>query len=157
MKSHPRPQKKNRRSAFTLMEVLLVLAILGVIAAMVVPQLMGTQEEAMKDAAAIKIKEIEDAVKRYSVDHKATYPKTLRELTHPEPLEDETTPKPYMDKIKDPWGNDYIYRSPNDQQFLTDGYRPEIYSFGPDGQDNQGEHPKDINNWTARLKEQQNQ
>ncbi|GAB4149496.1 MAG: GspG family T2SS major pseudopilin variant XcpT [Planctomycetaceae bacterium] len=158
MKSQRRNQRRRKRSGFTLMEVLLVLAILGVIAAMVVPQLMGTQEEAMRDRARLDMKAIEDAVKKYTLKHDGSFPETLEQLTNPEPLEDGTTPAPYLEaenKI-DPWGNKYIYRMPStSNQYLNDGRRPEIYSFGPDKQDNQGEEPADVNNWSERLRKRQ--
>lgn len=148
------------RQGFTLIEVLLVLAILGVIAAMVVPQLMGTQAKAMKDRAKSDMKGIETALQKYTTDHNGNFPETLDELTNPQPLADGTTPVPYLEKNVDPWGNKYIYRMPNESnQRLNSSngmaYLPELYSYGPDKTDDGGEQPNDVNNWDARILEKQ--
>ncbi len=155
-------QHKNRpvRQGFTLIEVLLVLAILGVIAAMVVPQLMGTQEKAMKDRAKADMSSIETALKKYTTDHAGSFPETLDELTNPQPLVDGTKPVPYLEKNVDPWGNKYVYRMPSESnQHLNTGngmqYLPELYSWGPDKTDDGGEAPNDVNNWDSRILEKQ--
>src|SRR5689334_21881668 len=66
--------RQARRAGFTLLELLIVLAILGVIAAMVAPSLLGTQKQAMIKVAVNDISNIETAAKRYAVDHDAEYP-----------------------------------------------------------------------------------
>ncbi len=64
-----RTTQTTRRSAFTLMELLLVLAILGVLMAMVVPELLGRQKYANIDATQVSVRGAEQALKMYAVDH----------------------------------------------------------------------------------------
>ena len=61
--------RRSKRSGFTLMEVLLVLAIIGVILAMVVPQLMGRRKVANVQATYASIKSLEQALELYQLDH----------------------------------------------------------------------------------------
>ena len=155
-------QRKTRalRRGFTLIEVLLVLAILGIIAAMVVPQLMGTTTRANKERAKADMAAIETALKMYAVAHDDDFPQELTELTIPEPLEDGTQPKPYITKIIDPWGTPYGYMRPADQG--GDGthlnssngfsYLPELWSKGK-SKDGDGTQEDDVNNWDERIRE----
>lgn len=137
-------RKTVQRRGFTLMEVLLVLAILGIIAAMVVPSLMGRQRQAMIDRAKLDIKNIEKALDLYTTEHDGNFPTELKELFDPQPLPDGRKPR-YIDKLVDPWGNPYHYSSPeNSTQYFPNGDHPAIFSFGPDKQ--QGSQD-DINNW----------
>ncbi len=145
-------RKPTKRRGFTLMEVLLVLAILAVIAAMVVPSLMGRQQKAMVDRAKLDVKSIEKALEFYTTDHSGNYPETLQELYNPQPLEDGKKPK-YLDKILDPWGKPYHYLSPAQAtQYFPNGDHPAISSDGPDGQ--QGSND-DVNNWDEYNKANQ--
>ena len=70
-----RATKSARRAGFTLVEVLLVLAILGAIAAMVVPDLLSRQNKAQSDSVLISIKATEQALKMYAIDHGGKWPK----------------------------------------------------------------------------------
>ena len=151
-----RPKRKPvQRRGFTLMEVLLVLAILGVIAAMVVPQLMGQQSKAMRNRAKLDIKSIENALKLYSVDHQDQFPQTLDELVNTQPLDDGTKPKPYIEKIVDPWGVKYNYLPPEQAtQYFPNGDHPAIWTNGQDGQQGNAD---DVNNWDELNKANQAQ
>lgn len=146
-----RKQSVRRRGGFTLLEVLLVLAILGVIAAMVVPQLLGRQQEAMVKASRNSIKGFEDAVKLYAVDHDGIYPEGSSEEIIPLLLNDidEKTGKqrqPYLESIpKDGWQNTLMYEYPSSGNRQTMGGKPAIWSLGPDKQDGTDD---DINNWS---------
>lgn len=144
MKSHNR--KTRSRAAFTLMEVLLVLAILGVIAAMVVPQLVGRQEQASIDATQVSIKGIEQALKLYSLDHGGSYPTTndgLQSLVTA-PSNDTKWKGPYLEELpKDAWGKPFSYQYP--PQHNTAAKKPDIWSSGIDQSNNTAD---DITNWS---------
>ncbi|MFQ5732326.1 MAG: type II secretion system protein GspG [Planctomycetaceae bacterium] len=153
-----RTQRKGRarRKGFTLMEVLLVLAILGVIAAMVVPQLLGQLKGAKIRTAKLDIKNIESMLKIYATAHDDEFTETLDEMVTPKPLADGTQPKPYLEKSIDPWGNKYNYVAPGDNNpHFTDGIHAAIWSNGPNGTNEQGSGD-DVNNWTDREREAQN-
>lgn len=148
-----RQQSRHRRSGFTLLEVLLVLAILGVIAAMVVPQLLGRQQEAMIKAARSSIKGLEDSAKLYAVDHDGEYPQGSTETVYEmllNPIDERTGQNrtPYLEKIPmDPWGNPFNYEYPatGNRQTMSGG--PAIWSLGPDKQDGTDD---DVTNWNEQ-------
>jgi general secretion pathway protein G len=144
-------QTKRRRSGFTLLEVLLVLAILGVIAAMVVPQLLGRQKQANIDASRFSIASLESALDNYAVDHDGEYPQTnpgLEVLIVPQ-QDDPKWRGPYLknsnDLPKDAWGNPFQYEYPGKNQRVGD--KADIWSWGPDKTNGTAD---DINNWTVK-------
>ena len=122
-----------RRSGFTLIEIMVVVVILGLLAALVVPRIGPQVDEAKRTTAQTQIKSLEDALEMYRL-HNGFYPSTQQGLealvTKP-----STSPVPkryaeggYMKKVPDdPWGNPYIYRN-------RDG-RIQIISTGPDGEE----------------------
>ena len=137
------------RRGFTLIEVLLVLAILGVIAMMVVPNLLGTQREAMIKQARNDIAGLEQTMKLYAVKNYGEYPQggqdVITQLMQPREV-DGRVESPLLDKPpKDPWGTllHYQYPGRHNQQ----SGRPDIWSAGPNKQDDQGSGD-DINNWS---------
>ena len=133
----------HRRSAFTLMEVLLVLAIMGVIMSMVVPKLVGRQQYANIDATRISIRGVEQAIKLYSLDHTGKYPTTQQGLKVLVAKEGQDTRwrGPYLEReALDAWGQPLQYTFPGSK---TPG-SPDILSAGPDRQFNT---PDDIGNW----------
>ena len=129
---------KNKRKGFTLVEILVVVVILGLLAALVVPQVVGQGEDAKRTAAAVQIREIENALDIYRL-HNGFYPTTEQGLealvTRP-----STNPQPrkyveggYMKRVPmDPWGNSFIYRSPGEKGMI------DIISCGPDGEEGTG-------------------
>jgi len=148
---------KATRSGFTLLEVLLVLAILGVIAALVVPQLIGRLSGTKIDATKISIKAIEAQLKVYSVDHEDTFPEgsgqetMLQYLTQPDEIKGRTIP-PYLDidAMQDPWGEYFYYEYPT-QKTPNNGLKPAIWSAGPNKQNEQGQGD-DITSWKKNNK-----
>ena len=138
--------KKNIK-AFTLIEIMLVVIIIGVLVAMVVPNFTGRGEQARRTAAKADIEaNLTTALDLYEMDN-GRYPTTDQGLpallskpaANPVPAHWNG---PYLKKKKipkDPWGRDYVYVSPGT-------YNPEEYdisSYGPDG----AEGNDDITNW----------
>lgn len=142
---------QSRRRGFTLIEVLLVLAILGVIAAMVVPQLLGRQKKANIDAARLSITGLEQALDLYAVDHNGEYPTTGEGLESllVAPNNDEKWNGPYLKDAGaipvDPWGRPLQYEYPG--QHHAQGSKPDISSGGPDKAFGT---PDDITNWDKK-------
>jgi len=150
-----RQRQRNRRSAFTLIEVLLVAGILAVMAAFAIPALMGQATEAkirLAQAAVGFNGPLGKALDAYKWDM-GSYPDTDQGIgalmQSRDEVDDERYKGPYLrnDKIKDPWGNDFGYRSPGD--IHTDGY--DLWSYGPDGKDDGGkEGSDDVKNWEEK-------
>jgi general secretion pathway protein G len=138
-----------RRRGFTLLEILIVLAIIGVIAAMVVPRLLGQQRQAYIDATKVSIRNAQNALDLYAKDNFGNYPKAsgnedLWALLMNPPAKEGRRIEPYVDEpIKDAWGRKLYYEWTGNE---TTG-KPKIWSAGPDGE-NQNGSGDDINNWT---------
>lgn len=137
--------KRNRaerraRAGFTLVELLLVLMILGVLAAIVVPKFAGRSEQARLTAAETQIGSFETALDSFEVDM-GYYPADLSELIENKG-DSEDWHGPYLGKTipKDPWGNDYIYETPGKNSIK--GF--DLMSMGPDGRKGGDD---DITNW----------
>ena len=139
----PLPSRRAAQRAFTLIELLLVLVILGVLAAIVVPKFSGRTEQARKTAATTQIGTFGTALDAYEVDM-GSYPQGkngLAELVQ-QPREGTGWKGPYLkDAIPvDPWGNAYIYECPGKHN--TTGY--DISSTGFDGKEG---NEDDVTNW----------
>ena len=129
---------RNKRKGFTLVEILVVVVILGMLAAIIIPNVIGQTDEARRTLAATQIKEIENALDIYRLQN-GFYPTTEQGLealvTKP-----TTNPQPkkyieggYIKRVPmDPWGNPFIYRSPGDKGLI------DIISCGPDGEESSG-------------------
>lgn len=127
------PTRRIRRGGFTLIEVLLVLAILGVIAAMVVPNLLGRQQEANKKATMQSINSVENAAKMYATEHAGEYPPTLNELLLQENVNGVAKPA-YLEKPpEDAWGTPLVY------EYTPGDIKPTITSYGPNKQQGGGD------------------
>lgn len=137
-----------RASAFTLVEVLLVLAIIAGIAALVIPNLMGAREEAKIDQTRIGIEKVFGAIQQYAM--KFEYPTAeqgLKPLVEQPTFEDPAKAKEWrsggycnQSDLKDAWGTDLAYKL----EEVTDStgrtsQKPRIYSFGLNKTDDQGE------------------
>ncbi|MEY3459738.1 MAG: Type secretion system protein precursor [Planctomycetota bacterium] len=135
---------KNRRSGFTLMEVLLVLGILGVIMAMVVPRVLGRQKDAYIQAAKASLGGLSEALKLYALDHGGEFPTTnqgIKALLRRPDGRDPSWKGPYVEKEpRDPWGKPLQYRCPGTHN--PDGF--DISSSGPDRVHGNAD---DIGNW----------
>ena len=134
-------------SGFTLIEILVVIVILGILAALVVPRVLERPDEARVIAAKSDIATIMQALKLYRLDNQR-YPTTEQGLaalvarpTQP-PVPPNWKPNGYLERLpKDPWGQPY--------QYLNPGLRGEIdvFSFGADGQPGGTGIDADIGSW----------
>jgi general secretion pathway protein G len=132
------------QGAFTLIELLLVLVILGILAAIVVPKFSGRTEQARITAAQTQISSFSTALDAFEVDN-GYYPKGnngLEDLVQ-QPRDAQNWRGPYLKEIpKDPWNNDYIYECPGKQNASYD-----LMSMGPDGRSGGDD---DISNWKQK-------
>ncbi|MCB1753983.1 MAG: type II secretion system major pseudopilin GspG [Gammaproteobacteria bacterium] len=139
--------RRGFQAGFTLIEIMVVVAILAILAATVVPVIMDRPEEARVVKAKQDIGVLEQSLEMYRLDN-FVYPSTDQSL---EALVEKPTGEPeaanwkaggYVKKLpKDPWGRDYIYLSPGE----TGDY--DIISYGRDGVEGGEGYDADISNW----------
>jgi len=136
-----------RRSAgFTLIEIMVVVVIIGVLAATIIPQFIGTTHDAKVSAAKGHVAELESALERFNI-HMDRYPTTeegLKALVEAPSAEDKKWRGPYIKLLRpDPWGNQYQYRNPG----IHHPTSFDIWSRGADGADGGEGEGADIGNW----------
>ena len=139
---------RKAQRGFTLIEIMVVVVIMGILAALVVPKLMGRTDDARVMAARSDISTLMSALKLYKLDNQH-YPTTEQGL---QALIAKPAAGPaavgwktggYIDKLpKDPWGNPYQYLSPGIKGEI------DILSFGADGQPGGEGNDADIGSWT---------
>jgi len=119
------------RAGFTLLEIMVVVFILGLLATLVAPKIIGRTDEARRTKAVADMKAIEQALNLYRLDSSG-YPTTdqgLDALVHrptKPPVPRAWNPNGYLERMPvDPWGNAYLY--------LSDGARFTLKSYGADG------------------------
>lgn len=132
---------------FTLIEIMVVMVILGIMAALVVPKLMGRADDAKVTAAKVDIASIMQALQTYKLDNQH-YPSTEQGLqalvTKPGsgPAANGWKAGGYVPKLpKDPWGNPYQYLSPGIKGDV------DVISLGQDGQPGGAGYDTDIGSW----------
>jgi general secretion pathway protein G len=138
---------RSRSHGFTLIEIMVVVVILGILAAIVVPRVMDRPDDARITKVKSDIRALESALNLYRLDNFA-YPDTNQGLqalverprTGPEPRNYRAGG--YMDRLpKDPWGNDYQYLNPGTRGTI------DIYSYGADGRRGGTGINTEIGNW----------
>ncbi|KAF0865951.1 type II secretion system major pseudopilin GspG [Pseudomonas sp. LD120] len=141
-------QTKNTQRGFTLIEIMVVVVILGVLAALVVPQIMSRPDQAKAAAAQSDIKAIAMALDIYKLDNHQ-YPSSQQGLqalvSKPSgnPAARNWNPDGYLKRLPiDPWGNGYQYRVPG-----TQGGAYDLFSFGADGKIGGEGLNAEIGNW----------
>lgn len=130
IKKHVVANKLARR-AFTLVEMLLVVTIIGILAALVIPKIVGRGEQARETAAYTDIHGgIKTALDQFEVDN-GMYPKSLQDLVT-QPSYAKSWHGPYLDKLPvDPWQQPYVYYFPGKHTANT----YDLLSLGPDGKE----------------------
>jgi general secretion pathway protein G len=139
-----------REKGFTLIEIMVVVIILGLLAGLVLPRILGQEEKARVEAAKVQIRALEGALDAFKLDN-GFYPSTDQGL-------DALIKKPETGRIpskwreggylkparipKDPWGKDYGYISPG-----SEGREYEIISYGADGEPGGEGNNADIESW----------
>jgi len=141
-----KPKTRNqKRSGFTLIELLLVIAILGILAALIVPKFAGRTGQAQAAAAKSDIASLGTVLDAYEVDN-GSYPRGKTGLNDliTAPRDAQNWRGPYVKELRlDPWGNAYIYEYPGKNN--PNGY--DLSSMGPDGKANTDD---DITNFTNK-------
>ena len=143
-------QRRSKDAGFTLIEIMLVIAIIGILATLIVPKIMGRPDEARVVAAKQDVGTIVQALKLYRLDI-GRYPttdqglKALVEKPTSEPIPQNWKMGGYLESLpKDPWGNVYQYANPG-----TNG-EIDVYSFGSDGKPGGTGLDADIGNWQPK-------
>jgi len=137
---------KRRQGAFTLIEIMVVVIILGILAATIIPQFIGTTYDAKVSSAKGHIAELESALERFNV-HMDRYPTTqegLNALVEPPVGGDKNWRGPYITQLRpDPWGTPYQYRAPGAHHPT----RFDLWSRGADKSDGGEDQAVDLGNW----------
>jgi len=135
-----------RQAGFTLIEIMVVVIIIGLLAAVVVPQFLGRVDDARVTKAKSDIQAIETALTLYKLDN-FRFPTTEQGLQAlvvkpADPDIRNWRAGGYLKRVnKDPWGNDYQYAYPGSQGEY------DLYTFGADGKSGGEEANADIGNW----------
>ena len=140
----------NRRAeaGFTLIEVMVVIVIIGLLATVVMINVLPSQDRAMKEKARADVAVLEQAVESYRLENLGfpTGEQGLAALVSPPPglaRPDRYREGGYVRRLpKDPWGNAYQYRYPGEHG------RFDVYSMGADGQKGGEGDDADIGNWS---------
>lgn len=144
--SHISKMRRSRQRGFTLLEIMVVIVILGLLASLTIPSLMGNKEKADRQKAASDIVALENALDMYKLDN-GRYPSAEQGLaalvTRPAlaPIPRNYPEDGYIRRLpQDPWGQEYRLRNPGRHGKL------DVFSLGSDGI---ADTDDDIGNWVA--------
>lgn len=130
---------QNKERGFSLLEIMVVLIIIGVMAAIVAPRFIERADDAKVEATKVQMKNIEQALKLYRLQH-GKYPSSadgLKSLTNA-----GKAGKRYLDSMpKDAWAGEFIYLSPGVHGDV------DILSYGADGKAGGSDFDADIGSW----------
>ena len=139
--------RARRDAGFTLIEIMVVIAIIGILATLIVPKIMGRPDEARATAAKHDVGTLVQAFKLYRLDI-GRYPtteqgiKALVEKPTSEPVPQNWKTGGYLDTVpKDPWGNPYQYANPGTRSEI------DVFSYGADGKPGGTGNDADIGSW----------
>ncbi|WP_440867953.1 type II secretion system major pseudopilin GspG [Symbiopectobacterium purcellii] len=134
------------QKGFTLLEVMVVIVIIGLMAMLVIPNIMASKAKADQQKAKADISMLESSLEMYHLDNNR-YPATEQGLQvlvkkpEDDPHAAHYSEGGYIKRLpKDPWGNDYQLLNPGQHGSI------DVYSFGPDGREDTED---DIGNWAA--------
>lgn len=135
-----------KQQGFSLIEIMVVVVIIGILASIVVPQLMSRPDEARKVKAKQDILAIENALELYKLDN-GFYPTTDQGLEalveKPSSAPEPEHWQPYLKSLpKDPWGRPYLYLQPGTHGDI------DIFTYGANGQPGGTGNNAEIGNWT---------
>jgi general secretion pathway protein G len=146
-RSHParRIVARSIAQGFTLIELLVVLVIIGVLGALIVPNLIDRADDARVTAARTDVNNLVQALKLYKLDnHRYPSPEQGLDALVRKPTTGVVPPnwRPYLDKLPaDPWGRPYQYVNPGVKGEI------DVFSFGADGQSGGEGKDADIGSW----------
>ena len=140
-----KPSPRGTTRGFTLIELLVVLVIIGVLAALIVPNVLNRADEARVTAARTDVNNLVQALKLYKLDNQR-FPSAEQGLDAlvKKPTVGSVPPnwKPYVDKLpNDPWGRAYQYVNPGVKGDI------DVFSFGADGQAGGEGNDADVGSW----------
>lgn len=138
--------KHRVNDGFTMVEIMVVVVILGILAATIIPQFIGATGEAKVSAAKADISQIESALERFQIhlDRHPTNEEGLKALVEPPAGEDKRWRGPYIKMLRpDPWGTPYQYRNPGVRHPASF----DVWSKGADKADGGEGDQADIGNW----------
>jgi general secretion pathway protein G len=142
-------RSSTRQRGFTLIEIMVVVVIIGLMAAVITPMVMGNVEKAQRSKAEQDLRALENILDMYKLDNN-TYPTTEQGLkalvTKPaDPNLTNWNPQGYAKRVsKDPWGQEYHYEYPG-----THG-QYDLYTLGADKEPGGEKENADIGNWTLQ-------
>jgi general secretion pathway protein G len=137
--------RRAANAGFTLIELMVVLVIIGVLAALIVPNVLDRADDARSTAARTDVNNLMQALKLYRLDNQR-YPSAQQGLqalvARPTTGTIPSNWKPYLDKLpNDPWGRPYQYLNPGIQGEI------DVMSFGADGQSGGEGKDADVGSW----------
>jgi len=138
-------KRRSTRSAFTLVELLVVIVIIALLSSLVAPKFFGKLDNAKVKTAYTQMQMLSQALDSFRLDV-GRYPTTEEglQILWTKDSSTKNWDGPYLPKPvkEDPWGNSYHYKKPG-----KDGNEYDLYSFGSDGKEGGSDDAKDISVW----------